>query len=78
VDSITSDGRKALIAVGGFKANVRLFVVDTESGLREELPSQWFLPDSDPYAWLGRLVSIYTENTTSFAADDRMIVTVYN
>jgi hypothetical protein len=79
IRSVTSDGRKAILAVADSSAHVHLVLLDTTTGQREDIPSSWYDPtDSDAIAALsgdGRLVSIYSE---SGPADSPMTVTVYD
>ena len=80
VQSTTSDGRTAIFAkgLGGPGEHIELFLVDTETGKTEPIPSAWYdSKDTDASAELsgdGRLISIYSESGT----DDRpMAVSVY-
>ncbi len=80
VFSVTSDGRTALCAVrlaGGTR--VRLVLVDTETGGRQDIPSSWYGPEYDyrnaTFSADGRLVSIYSESGTR---ESPMAVAVYD
>lgn len=79
--SITSDGRTAIILVGGDDQNGRAFLqrVDLETGQAEQVPSKWFdADDTRPWSQIsgdGQLVSAYSEEGSG---DAPRVVTVYN
>ena len=71
IGSISSDGRKAIIAVGNFPHS-RLFLLDTVTGQRDDIPPGWYDPGYPQVALSGdgRLISSYSEFP--------MTVTVYD
>jgi hypothetical protein len=79
VRAISSDGRKAILATGVCGNEKKLAYLDTATGQRKEIPSDWYdLADSDALPALsgdGRLLSIYSENGT---AESPMLVAVYD
>jgi hypothetical protein len=79
VRAISSDGRKAILATGVCGNEKKLAFLDTTTGQRKEIPSEWYdLTDSDGVGALsgdGRLLSIYSE---SGPAESPMAVTVYD
>jgi hypothetical protein len=79
VRAISSDGRKAILATGVCGNEKKLAFLDTATGQRKEIPSDWYdLTDSDAIAALsgdGRLLSIYSETGP---AESPMAVTVYD
>ena len=79
VDSITSDGRKAILVVTDSPEHVRLILFDAKTGQREAVPSSWDdSTDSETPAALsgdGRLLSIFS---ASGIADSPLAVTVYD
>jgi hypothetical protein len=68
VDSVSADGRTAIIAISNSGTNAHLFLLDTATGQRQDIPTGWYDPGVDPDAALsgdGRLISLYSESDTS-------------
>jgi hypothetical protein len=79
--SATTDGRIAIISVDTDRPEERVnpFLLDTETGRTQKIPSNWFDPD-DPRPFVaisgdGRLVSVFTE---SGRPGDLLVVTLYD
>lgn len=79
--SATTDGQMAVISVdrGRPERHAHLFLVDTETGQTQDIPSSWFDDDEDnPYAAIsrdGQFVSSYSESGPN---DSPMVVSVYD
>jgi hypothetical protein len=79
VRAISSDGRKAILATGVCGNEKKLAFLDTVTGERQEIPSDWYdLTDSDAVGALsgdGRLLSFYSESGPTEAP---MMVSIYD
>jgi hypothetical protein len=76
--SATTDGQRAVISVDRDRPerHAHFFLLDTETGQTQDIPSSWFDDDGNPYAAIsgdGQFVSSYSES-----GPNDMVVSVYD